>query len=194
MLSIPPSRAWSQLHSSITFEVLRSAFDAAAGEMGVALRKAAYSTNIKTRADFSCALFDANLRLIAQSFSQPVHLASMSRMVPSAIRQYGVENLAPGDAVVMFTPIYHGGDLLGVMADPFDVSSERSDFSLQASQAHLELRRQNGLAIVLGRWGCGHRRGTGFLHRKRHRFHDLWRRDHLDVHGAGGPEAGVSKV
>ena len=85
----------------ITFEVLRSAFDAAADEMGMALRKAAYSTNIKTRADFSCALFDAELRLIAQSFSQPVHLASMSRMVPSAIRQYGVENLAAGDAVVM---------------------------------------------------------------------------------------------
>ena len=85
----------------IAFEVLRSAFDAAADEMGVALRKAAYSTNIKTRADFSCALFDADLRLIAQSFSQPVHLASMSRMVPSAIGQYGVDSLAPGDAVVM---------------------------------------------------------------------------------------------
>ena len=39
----------------------------------VALKKAAYSTNIKTRADFSCALFDSELRLIAQSFSQPVH-------------------------------------------------------------------------------------------------------------------------
>ena len=36
----------------IQFEVIRSAFDAAADEMGAALRKAAYSTNIKTRADF----------------------------------------------------------------------------------------------------------------------------------------------
>ncbi len=85
----------------IAFEVLRSAFDAAANEMGVALKKAAYSTNIKTRADFSCALFDSELRLIAQSFSQPVHLASMSRMVPSAIAGYGPERLEVGDAVVM---------------------------------------------------------------------------------------------
>ena len=45
----------------IRFEVIRSAFDAAADEMGAALRKSAYSTNIKTRADFSCALFDAKL-------------------------------------------------------------------------------------------------------------------------------------
>ncbi len=105
----------------ITFEVLRSAFDAAADEMGVALRKAAYSTNIKTRADFSCALFDADLRLIAQSFSQPVHLASMSRMVPSAIRQYGVENLAPGDAAVMNDSHSGGVHLndIGVMAPLF---------------------------------------------------------------------------
>ena len=92
----------------IQFEVIRSAFDAAADEMGAALRKAAYSTNIKTRADFSCALFDGKLRIIAQSFSQPVHLASMSRMVPNAIRQYGVDKIEPGDALVM-NHAYRGG-------------------------------------------------------------------------------------
>ena len=92
----------------IRFEVMRSAFEAAADEMGAALRKAAYSTNIKTRSDFSCALFDSKLRIIAQSFSQPVHLASMSRMIPNTIRQYGIEKLHPGDALVMNHP-YRGG-------------------------------------------------------------------------------------
>ena len=62
----------------IRFEVMRSAFDAAADEMGAALRKSAYSTNIKTRADYSCALYDEKMQVIAQSFSQPIHLASMS--------------------------------------------------------------------------------------------------------------------
>jgi N-methylhydantoinase B len=104
-----PTRQHAELKMDpIRFEVMRSAFVAAADEMGVALRKAAYSTNIKTRADFSCALFDAKLRLIAQSFSQPVHLASMSRMIPSAVLQYGIENLAAGDALVMNHP-YRGG-------------------------------------------------------------------------------------
>ena len=88
----------------IRFEVMRSAFTAAADEMAAALRKAAYSTNIKTRADFSCALFDSQLRLIAQSFTQPVHLGSMPRVVPSAVGKYGVEKLGPGDALVINNP------------------------------------------------------------------------------------------
>ena len=43
-----------------------------------------------------------------KSFSQPVHLASMSRMIPNAVRQYGIEKLRPGDALVMNHP-YRGG-------------------------------------------------------------------------------------
>ena len=91
----------------IQFEVMRSAFDAAADEMAAALRKAAFSTNIKTRADFSCALFDSQLRLIAQSFSQPMHLSSMARLVPAAVRRYGVDQLAPGDALAT-NDAHHG--------------------------------------------------------------------------------------
>lgn len=105
--SSSPSSAGLRM-DPIKFEVVRNAFEAAADEMGVALRKAAYSTNIKTRADFSCALFDGDLRIIAQSFSQPVHLASMSRMVPMAMRRFGVERLEPGDVVITNHP-YHGG-------------------------------------------------------------------------------------
>ena len=62
---------------AITFEVIRNALVAATDEMVLALRKSAYSTNIKTRADFSCAFFDAELRAVAQGFTQPVHLGSM---------------------------------------------------------------------------------------------------------------------
>ena len=69
----------------IRFEVMRNTFTAAADEMAAALRKTAYSTNIKTRADFSCAIFDDRLRVIAQSFSQPILLACMTRMIPAAV-------------------------------------------------------------------------------------------------------------
>ena len=47
----------------IAFEVIRNALVAATDEMVLALRKSAYSTNIKTRSDFSCAFFDAELAL-----------------------------------------------------------------------------------------------------------------------------------
>lgn len=93
----------------VRFEVMRHACVAAADEMAATLRRTAYSTNIKSRGDFSCALFDTQLRVIAQSFSQPVHLASMARLVPQAVQIYGAERLAPGDALVFNDP--HAGSI-----------------------------------------------------------------------------------
>ena len=80
-------------------EVIRNALLEATEEMAIALRRSAYSTNIKTRADFSCGFFDRQLQLVAQAFTQPVHLGSLSVLVPRAIEEYGPENLGPGDGV-----------------------------------------------------------------------------------------------
>ena len=71
----------------ISFEVIRNALVAATDEMVLALKRSAYSTNIKTRSDFSCAFFDAELRSVAQGFAQPVHLGSMVEQVPHAVRE-----------------------------------------------------------------------------------------------------------
>jgi N-methylhydantoinase B len=95
----------------IRFEVVRNALVFAAEEMGLALRRSAYSTNIKTRLDFSCGLFDRDLRMIAQSFSQPAHLGSLSRMVPRVVRDYGVERLGPGDGLLVNDPYRSGSHL-----------------------------------------------------------------------------------
>src|SRR3954466_15090661 len=100
--------------------------------MVLALRKSAYSTNIKTRADFSCAFFDADLRAVAQGFTQPVHLGSMVEQTPRPIRDYGPENLGPGDVIITNDPfpsgvhlndvslisaVHHEGQLLGYVAN-----------------------------------------------------------------------------
>ena len=71
----------------IRFEVIRNALSQAAEEMAIALRRSAYSTNVKTRQDFSCAFFDKELRSVAQAFTQPVHLGSFVRHVPIAERR-----------------------------------------------------------------------------------------------------------
>lgn len=84
----------------IQFEVIRNAFSATADEMGIALQRAAYSTNVKTRLDFSCAIFDRSLRMVSQSFSIPVHLGSLTAFVPKIVSHYGAERLKPGDAIV----------------------------------------------------------------------------------------------
>jgi N-methylhydantoinase B len=116
----------------ITFEVIRNALVAATDEMVLALKRSAYSTNIKTRSDFSCAFFDAELRSVAQGFAQPVHLGSMVEQVPKAVLGYGPENLGPGDVIVtndphpsgvhlndvsLVSPVHHEGELLGYVAN-----------------------------------------------------------------------------
>jgi N-methylhydantoinase B len=116
----------------ITLEVIRSALLAATDEMGATLRRSAYSTNVKTRGDFSCCLFDRDLRVIAQAFAQPVHLGNMVKLVPAAIRQFGTERLGPGDMIVVndpylgsihlndvtvIAPVFHEGRLFGYLAN-----------------------------------------------------------------------------
>jgi N-methylhydantoinase B len=92
----------------IRFEVIRNALTQATEEMAAALRRSAYSTNVKTRQDFSCAFFDRELRAIAQAFTQPVHLGSFVKHVPTAVQRYGPERIGPGDMVLSNDP-YGGG-------------------------------------------------------------------------------------
>jgi len=61
----------------ITAELIASSLIYASEEMGIAVRDAAYSPNIKERLDHSCALFDARARLVAQAEHIPVHLGSL---------------------------------------------------------------------------------------------------------------------
>src|ERR1700687_6253639 len=104
-----PTRAWPADIDPVRFEVIRNALLAITEEMGATLRRAAYSTNIKTRGDFSCAFFDHALRTIAQAFAQPSHLGSLAHIVPKAIATYGAERLAPGDGILINAPYLGGG-------------------------------------------------------------------------------------
>jgi N-methylhydantoinase B len=63
--------------SAVGLEVFRHAIAGVAEEMGVALRRAAYSPNIKERADCSEAVFDPAGEMVAQAEHIPVHLGSM---------------------------------------------------------------------------------------------------------------------
>jgi N-methylhydantoinase B len=116
----------------IKFEVVRNGLLEATEEMAAALRRSAYSTNIKTRCDFSCCFFDKDLRTIAQSFSQPTHLGSMMGTVRQAVREYGVDKLGPGDQlvvnypypggahlndIVVLAPFYYRGEIYGYFAN-----------------------------------------------------------------------------
>ncbi len=91
-------------------EVLQNAVGFVPEEMGIALRRTAYSPNIKERMDASCALFDADGRMIAQAEHIPVHLGSMPVTI-DVLREEMGGSLVEGDQVIVNDP-YRGGSHL----------------------------------------------------------------------------------
>jgi N-methylhydantoinase B len=91
-----------------TLEIYRALYTSVAEEMGIALRRTAFSPNIKERRDYSCAVFDAAGRVIAQGDHMPVHLGSMPMAVSAALREI---RLGPGDIVALNDPFAGGTHL-----------------------------------------------------------------------------------
>jgi N-methylhydantoinase B len=113
-------------------EVFKNLLAGVAEEMGVVLGRAAYSVNIKERRDYSCAVFDARGRMIAQAAHIPVHLGSMPLSVEAALRRF---TFRPGDLVVLNDP-YEGGTHLPDVTLVRPVFSRGSLAYLTASRAH----------------------------------------------------------
>lgn len=116
----------------IRFEIVRQVIDSAAQEMCVALYRSAYSTNIKTRLDLSCAILDRRGRVIGQSAAMPCHISAMNVTVPESLKIYGPEHLEQGDQIatndpyqgathlndiVVVAPIFHRGEIVAYAAN-----------------------------------------------------------------------------
>jgi N-methylhydantoinase B len=97
----------------IAAELVRGALIYASEEMGVAVRNAAYSPNIKERLDHSCAVFDREGRLIAQAEHIPVHLGSLPWGLGRTLEVLRERNvrLAPGEMWIVNDPYVSGTHL-----------------------------------------------------------------------------------
>ncbi len=95
----------ARAYDPIRMEIFKSLYASVAEEMGVTLRRTAFSPNIKERRDYSCAVFDSEGQLVAQGDHMPVHLGSMPMSVRAAVRAV---QMGPGDIVVLNDP-YEGG-------------------------------------------------------------------------------------
>ena len=89
----------------IELSLFVSRMEAICDEMGVVLRRTAFSPNIKDRLDFSCALFDRQGDLCAQAAHIPVHLGSMTYAMADLVGRF---DWAEGDVLVLNDP-YLGG-------------------------------------------------------------------------------------
>ncbi|MBN1993864.1 MAG: hydantoinase B/oxoprolinase family protein [Anaerolineae bacterium] len=124
-------------YDPILLEVFKNRFASIAEEMGMALRRTAYSPNIKERLDFSCALFDAQGHMIAQAAHIPVHLGAMPVSVAAAIERV---DFAPGDVVMLNDPFRGGSHLPDItMITPIfhsDLAAKETALGFVASRAH----------------------------------------------------------
>ncbi len=92
----------------ITVEVIGSALSSITEEMGEALVRASYSTNIKERRDCSTALFDARGDTLCQAEHIPMHLGSFIGILPHVLRRHAIADMRPGD-VFIGNDAYEGG-------------------------------------------------------------------------------------
>jgi N-methylhydantoinase B len=110
----------------ILLELYRHRLAGVAEEMGVTLRRTSYSPNIKERLDFSCAVFDAQGRMVAQAAHIPAHLGAMPASVQTILSKFS--DWQPGDVVIVNDPFEGGNHLPDItMVSPVFVSRTSAD-------------------------------------------------------------------
>ncbi|AMJ59804.1 hydantoinase B/oxoprolinase family protein [Bosea sp. PAMC 26642] len=139
----------------ITVEVIGSSFASITEEMGEALVKASYSTNIKERRDCSTALFDVEGNTLCQAEHIPMHLGSFIGIIPHILKRHPTAQMKPGDVfigndayegggthlpdIVLAEPIFHDGTMVAWAVN----TAHHSDF---ADRGHAHIY-QEGLRI-----------------------------------------------
>ena len=118
--------------NAIELGIFASRLEAVCDEMGVVLRRAAFSTNIRDRLDFSCAVFDRTGRLCAQAAHIPVHLGSMAYAMADIVARV---DWSAGDMLVLNDPYLGGTHLPDVtLVAPLLIAGELIGFV--ANRAH----------------------------------------------------------
>ncbi|MDT4954091.1 MAG: N-methylhydantoinase [Acidobacteriota bacterium] len=174
-----------------TLEIYRALYTSVAEEMGIALRRTAFSPNIKERRDYSCAVFDAEGRVIAQGDHMPVHLGSMPMAVAAALSEI---QIAPGDVIAL--------------NDPFAGGTHLPDVTLVAAVGSWQLAvgSEERLAVSSGQWAGSKKRKAegGRQRRQAHRklptanrqlptlFYVANRAHHADIGGATPGSMGLA--
>ncbi len=119
----------------LQLEVWRHRLSSIAEEMGETLRRTGFSPNIKERLDFSCAVFDAQGRMVAQAAHIPAHLGAMPGSVSTVLPLFAEWD--EGDVVIVNDPFMGGNHLpdITMISPVFTADSDTPPFFV-ASRAH----------------------------------------------------------
>lgn len=119
--------------SSVALELYTNRFLSLVKEMGSLLERAAFSTNVKERRDFSCALLDRDGFLIANAPHIPVHLGALGVCVRSVLKRIEV---GEGDVIVTNHPGFGGSHLPDVTLLAGVYTDEGELIGYVANRAH----------------------------------------------------------
>jgi 5-oxoprolinase (ATP-hydrolysing) len=119
----------------VMLEIFNNLFASIAEQMGITLARTSFSTNVKERLDFSCAIFSPEGDLVVNAPHIPVHLGAMSETVQCILADN--PDLVQGDVFVTNDP-YRGGSHLPdiTVVTPVHHPQSRALLFFTASRAH----------------------------------------------------------
>jgi len=116
----------------ITVEVVRNGLAHIANEMATVLRKTSYNMMIYEVRDYCVGIVDPEGAILSQNFGAlPIFLADLGPAIVDGVRMHGKNGFQPGDVLIMnhpyvcgqhlnnvvvYTPFFHGGELVGFLA------------------------------------------------------------------------------
>jgi N-methylhydantoinase B len=106
----------SRASDPITVEVIRAALNSAADRMRGTLIKTAYNHIISESLDFGCAIFDADVQMIAQGIGLPVFQGHLGFPIEATIRDRGLDAFREGDVFIHNDPYTGNGNHLNDVA------------------------------------------------------------------------------
>lgn len=118
----------------ITLEVVVEGLIAIVREMRATVIRASYSSVIWELDDFSCAIFDAQAQMVAQSDDHPGHVMPMPWSVRCAMEDFAGD-IHPGD-VILLNDSYRGGTHLNDVTLLYPVFEGDELFIFPAVRAH----------------------------------------------------------
>ncbi|MFC0528707.1 hydantoinase B/oxoprolinase family protein [Phytohabitans kaempferiae] len=139
-----------------TVEVVRSYLVAAAEEMRATLIRTAFNPVIYEVHDFGISIYDAGLRLVAESTGLSRFLGANDHSIRKGVEYVGAEALRPGDVVLLnypywnaahsydatlFAPVFLEGSLVGylcIRAHWMDLGAKDPGYVLDSTDMHQE--------------------------------------------------------
>ena len=123
---------------NLELEVFRNLFVSIAEEMGIVLKRTAFSANIKERRDYSCALYDEQGNTVAMGDHMPAHLGAMPASVKAVTNEFEVST---GEIFFLNDPFRGGTHLPDItsVSGVFTDHNQRPAFYLVTRAHHADV-------------------------------------------------------